>query len=135
MIEEVSNSLSESNHRLAPTLAFVDPFGLSGVPMELIANFLDSPKCELFLILMVDHLNRFLSTAHMKRSRDSLFGTSDFSTVEAAPLVGAYRCSLICIRHNYAMSPSSNMPLTLRWSETVGQLRTTWFTPPVASPE
>ena len=85
VVEEVSNSLSESNRRLAPTLAFVDPFGVSGVPMKLIATFLDSPKCELFLILMVDHLNRFLSTEHMRSGRDSLFGTSDFSSVEAAP--------------------------------------------------
>lgn len=85
VIEEIASSLSENKQRLAPTLAFVDPFGLSGVPMERIATFLDSPKCELFLILMVDHLNRFLSTQHMRSSRDSLFGTNDFSNVEAAP--------------------------------------------------
>ena len=52
--------------------------------MELISKFLDSHKCELFLILMVDHLNRFLSTEHMKGGRDSLFGTSDFLAIEAA---------------------------------------------------
>ena len=85
VIEGVSESLSSRNRRLAPTLAFVDPFGVSGVPMELISRFLDSPKCELFLILMVDHLNRFLSAEHMRSGRDSLFGTDDFSEVEAAP--------------------------------------------------
>lgn len=85
VIEGVLGSLSSRNRRLAPTLAFVDPFGVSGVPMKLISRFLDSRKCELFLILMVDHLNRFLSTAHMKGGRDSLFGTDDFSVVEAAP--------------------------------------------------
>ena len=85
VIESVSASLSSRNKRLAPTLAFVDPFGVSGVPMELISRFLDSRKCELFLILMVDHLNRFLSTDHMRGGRDSLFGTSDFSSVESAP--------------------------------------------------
>ena len=85
MIEGVSESLSSRNRRLAPTLAFVDPFGVSGVPMDLISRFLDSPKCELFLILMVDHLNRFLSAEHMRSGRDSLFGTDDFSEVEAAP--------------------------------------------------
>ncbi len=85
VIEGVLGSLDTRNRRLAPTLAFVDPFGVSGVPMELISRFLDSRKCELFLILMVDHLNRFLTTAHMKGGRDSLFGTDDFSVVEAAP--------------------------------------------------
>lgn len=85
VIEGVSASLSSRNRRLAPTLAFVDPFGVSGIPMDLISRFLDSRKCELFLILMVDHLNRFLTTVHMRGGRDSLFGTDDFSVVEAAP--------------------------------------------------
>lgn len=85
VIEGVSDSLESSNRKLAPTLAFIDPFGVSGVPMKLIARFLDSRKCELFLILMVDHLNRFLSAEHMKGGRDSLFGTNDFLEVEAAP--------------------------------------------------
>ena len=83
-IEAVTNSLREINAELAPTLAFVDPFGVSDVPMELISRFLNSPKCELVLILMVDHLNRFLGAEHMRSGRDSLFGTSDFSEVEAA---------------------------------------------------
>ena len=84
VIEKVSDSLSSRNRKIAPTLAFIDPFGVSGVPMKLISRFLDSHKCELFLILMVDHLNRFLSTEHMKGGRDSLFGTNDFSAIEAA---------------------------------------------------
>ena len=53
--------------------------------MDLIAKFLDSPKCELFLILMVDHLNRFLNTEPIVNIRELLFGTNDFSKVEAAP--------------------------------------------------
>ena len=104
VIKGVSDSLTSHNRRLAPTLAFIDPFGVSGVPMELIARFLDSPKCELFLILMVDHLNRFLSTEQMKGGRDSLFGTSDFSAIETAAsgeriplLVDLYRQQLIDI--------------------------------------
>ena len=68
VIEGVSNSLSSNNRRLAPTLAFVDPFGVSGVAMELISRFLDSRKGELFLILMVDHLNRFLALRVLGRS-------------------------------------------------------------------
>ena len=83
VIENVSDSLSSHNRKIAPTLAFIDPFGVSGVPMKLISKFLDSHKCELFLILMVDHLNRFLSTEHMRGGRDSLFGTNDFSAIEA----------------------------------------------------
>ncbi|MCY3618184.1 MAG: three-Cys-motif partner protein TcmP [bacterium] len=111
VIEEVSTSLSSRNRRLAPTLAFVDPFGVSGVPMNLISRFLDSNKCELFLILMANHLNRFLSAEHMRSSRDSLFGTNDFSEIESAPsgereplLVDLYKAQLRDVaRFQYAL--------------------------------
>lgn len=69
--EDVSASLSSRNTRLAPTLAFVDPFTLSGVPTEPTSKILHSPKCELLLTLMADHLNRFLTTAHTRTGRDS----------------------------------------------------------------
>ena len=84
IVGELTDSLESRNQRLAPTLAFVDPFGVSGVPMELISKFLDSPKCELFLILMADHLNRFLKVGSMRDARDELFGTNDFTAIESA---------------------------------------------------
>ncbi|MYH44274.1 MAG: three-Cys-motif partner protein TcmP [Acidimicrobiaceae bacterium] len=135
VIEGVSESLDSRNRRLAPTLAFVDPFGVSGVPMELISKFLDSRKCELFLILMVDHLNRFLSAEHMRGGRDSLFGTSDFSEVEAAPageriplLVDLYKQQLCDVaKFQYA--------LDFEMRRASGTVPTTWSTPPAASPE
>ena len=85
MIGSLSDSIAQSGDRISPTLAFVDPFGFSGVPMELIKRFLDAPKCELVLTLMVDHLNRFLNEDSIRESRDDLYGTTDFTDIIAAP--------------------------------------------------
>ena len=64
---------------LAPTFAFVDPFGFSGIPYELMARILQFPKCEVFVNVMVEFINRFLEhpndqiVAHFPRT----FGTAD----------------------------------------------------------
>jgi len=45
---------------LPPAFAFLDPFGFSGMPFDLIARILACPKCEAFINLSVDSINRFL---------------------------------------------------------------------------
>jgi three-Cys-motif partner protein len=45
---------------LAPTFAFVDPFGFSGIPFDLMGRILRYPKCEVFVNVMVEFINRFL---------------------------------------------------------------------------
>ena len=62
-----------------PTLAFVDPFGFSGIPMSLMARILKYPRCEVFINIMVEFINRFILhpnagvTSHLSET----FGTSD----------------------------------------------------------
>ena len=87
--------------RGVPILAFVDPFGVSGAPMELVRRLLGRRKCELVLTLMAEHLSRFLDEPQMREQRDRLFGTSDFGRVAQAPsgrrmpeLVGMYQDQL-----------------------------------------
>jgi len=65
---------------LAPTFAFVDPFGFKGVPMDLLARLLAYKSCEVFFNFMSDSINRFIThpddaiTDHLEQ----LFGTDDF---------------------------------------------------------
>lgn len=54
------NSLGKDGTPLAPTFAFVDPFGFSGIPFSIIKKLLDQPRCEVFITFMVDAVNRFL---------------------------------------------------------------------------
>ena len=44
----------------APTFAFIDPFGFSGIPFTLIERLLKQERCEAFITFMVDAINRFL---------------------------------------------------------------------------
>lgn len=84
VIEEILSNLAEEEARLAPTLAFIDPFGFSGVPMDTIRRFLSAPKCELIMILMVDHLNRFKSHSPVKSRFETLYVTTRFDDVVTA---------------------------------------------------
>ncbi|MXW42286.1 MAG: three-Cys-motif partner protein TcmP [Acidimicrobiia bacterium] len=69
---------------LAPTLAFIDPFGFSEVPMDIIQQFLSARKYELIMILMVDHLNRFKSYKPVQSRLETLYGTTNFDDVKTA---------------------------------------------------
>lgn len=45
---------------LAPTFAFVDPFGWSGAPMDVMADLL-RPRCELLFTFIYDQTSRFIN--------------------------------------------------------------------------
>lgn len=69
--------LEEEHLRLAPTFAFIDPFGFSHTPMTTIARLMRHPKCEVLITFMHEEINRFLTFAHedIARYYDGLFGT------------------------------------------------------------
>lgn len=66
--------LREQKQNLAPTLAFVDPFGYSGLPMDLLADLLSYPQSELLVNFMVGHVQRFIERDGQERAMRSLFG-------------------------------------------------------------
>lgn len=48
-----------SGDNIPPTFAFIDPFGPSGVPMELLQRFLKNPSTEVFTFFAVNAANRY----------------------------------------------------------------------------
>jgi len=54
------DALAMENAAPAPTFAFIDPFGFSGIPFRLIERLLSYPKCEVFITFMADSVNRWL---------------------------------------------------------------------------
>ena len=62
---------------LAPTFAFIDPFGWKGLPIELIRELLAYKKCEVFVNLMVEQVIRFCEVDSVQASFQELFGTTD----------------------------------------------------------
>jgi three-Cys-motif partner protein len=85
----VLDQLDERHLQLAPTFAFLDPFGYSMTPMSTIARLMRHERCEALITFMYEELNRFLSynnAAHQARV-GTLFATQDWRRV--ASLTGA----------------------------------------------
>lgn len=59
-LEEVLNELEKNQAELAPTFAFLDPFGFSGLPMKLIGRMMSYDKCEILITFMAGFVRRFL---------------------------------------------------------------------------
>lgn len=57
--EEGLNELEKQGANLAPTFAFIDPFGFSGLPMKLISRMLNCEKCEVLITFMSGFIRRF----------------------------------------------------------------------------
>lgn len=67
---------------LAPTFAFVDPFGVTGLPMALLSRLAAFPKVELFVNMMMNTARRFASSGQIDESLGELFGTDDYKAAE-----------------------------------------------------
>ena len=62
--EAVTNFLdirTKNRQLLPPTFAFIDPFGWSGVPFELVRRILSFRSCEVLVTFMYEEINRFIS--------------------------------------------------------------------------
>jgi three-Cys-motif partner protein len=90
---DLAYSLREQKKQLAPTFAFVDPFGWSGVPLEVIADLLSFDRCEVLFNFMYDSINRFVADTRpgVARHFADLFGTAEEEHAQAGKLAGEER--------------------------------------------
>ena len=58
--QKVLDTLEQQGSKIAPTFAFLDPFGYSDIPMSLIDRLLKYDKCEVFITYMAAFIRRFL---------------------------------------------------------------------------
>lgn len=79
---QILDHLSEQKKRLAPTFAFVDPFGVKGLPLSLLARFLAFDRCELFVYFDFNTVNRFATAGNIDATLTDLFGTERFKQAE-----------------------------------------------------
>lgn len=86
---EILSDLERQKTELAPTFAFIDPFGFKDTPLELICRLLSFPRCEVLFTFMFDHINRFLEQESVAGHIEGLFGTGGFQ--EAASKQGDER--------------------------------------------
>jgi three-Cys-motif partner protein len=78
--EEGLNELEKQGANLAPTFAFIDPFGFSGLPMELIARLLSCNKCEVLITFMSGFVRRFHDELR-ENALNELYATDQWTKV------------------------------------------------------
>lgn len=57
---KVLDEIESRDAKLAPTFAFLDPFGFSGFPMKLIGRMMSYDSCEVLITFMAGFVKRFL---------------------------------------------------------------------------
>ena len=69
---------------LAPTFAFIDPFGFSDIPLSHIAQIMRNPHSDVLITFMYEEINRFLSHPDQKIQRHftRLFGTEQWRSID-----------------------------------------------------
>ena len=103
--EKMSTALSKfetGDKTPTPIFAFIDPFGFSGIPMSLVARILQYPKCEVFINIMVEFVNRFLSHPNetVASHFPETFGTKEVLEIPSRPgnrlanILALYRAQL-----------------------------------------
>lgn len=70
--------------QLAPTFAFIDPFGYRDVPMSLIRDLVSHQSCELFIYFDFNSVNRFATAGVVDQHFTALFGSDDYRNAPAA---------------------------------------------------
>lgn len=69
------DEMKASGKQLAPSLVFIDPFGVSGVPMDLVRRILAAPSCEVLVNFMTGYAHRFIASPEFEPHLDAIFGT------------------------------------------------------------
>ncbi len=87
LIRDLLTSL-KPGHVLAPTFAFIDPFGYRDVPMRLIKEVAEQPCFELFIYFDFNSVNRFATAGNVDTHFDALFGCAEYRN---APMGGRER--------------------------------------------
>ena len=81
-MEGILDELEKNQANLAPTFAFIDPFGYSGLPLHLIKRILAYPQCEVFINFAYNSINRFLDMVDTRQDLlDNLFGTTEWQQI------------------------------------------------------
>jgi three-Cys-motif partner protein len=69
--------------RLAPTFAFLDPFGYSDAPMTLTGRFLQFDRCEVLIYAPLRTVNRWLRREGQANAMTTLFGSKKWAQAVA----------------------------------------------------
>jgi three-Cys-motif partner protein len=74
VVPPILDAIDVGGGRLAPTFAFVDPFGWKGVPFKLLSRILGYRRCEVLITFMFEEISRFLSNQDQWANFTSCYG-------------------------------------------------------------
>lgn len=77
-LESALDDLEKQGSKLAPTFAFLDPFGFSGLPMKLISRMLSYKTCEVLVTFMSGFVRRFTDEMRAE-TLNELYGTTEWT--------------------------------------------------------
>lgn len=67
-----------TKRRPPPIFAFIDPFGWSGVPFQLVKRILSLPSSEVLITFMYEEINRFIGHPQQEENFNAFFGTAEW---------------------------------------------------------
>ncbi|WP_069804403.1 three-Cys-motif partner protein TcmP [Thermogemmatispora onikobensis] len=82
-VDAMTSLLASGCRRYDAMFVFIDPFGFSHAPMDVIRNLMACPRCEVLITFMHEEINRFLEADYRTKQQhyDSLFGTTAWQTI------------------------------------------------------
>jgi len=78
LLTQVLDDLQGVGKQLAPSLVFIDPFGVSGLPMTLVRRVLATRSCEVLVNFMTGFAHRFIGSPEFERHLDETLGTTEW---------------------------------------------------------
>lgn len=81
VLRDAMDRLDAKGDAMAPTFAFIDPFGISGLPFSLIERLLRRQHCETLITFMTSTVERFV--AQLPEHVNELIGNSQASEIIA----------------------------------------------------
>lgn len=69
--------VQKRGQQLAPTFAFIDPFGYTEAPMDLTGEFLQFERCEVLIYLPLPWIARFVGRKGQDKAMSALFGSDE----------------------------------------------------------
>jgi three-Cys-motif partner protein len=82
-VEDILASL-KAGRSLAPLFAFIDPFGVSGLPLDTIRRLSAYDKAEVFINFMMNTAQRFATAGNIDHHLVDLFGIDEFTQANTA---------------------------------------------------
>ncbi len=78
LMTEVFDQLDEQEKRMAPALVMMDPFGIKGIPIDVIRRILANDRCEVYVTFMWEAINRHISPPEFEGDMTKLFGSEEW---------------------------------------------------------